>query len=138
MFMALVDLSLAFVPLLLPAVLILSIVLLTVSALVLYSAGGQDNQSDETILRNLFHNGGFFNVFHWKKHEGFHANRLTRSASRAMRFSIAAALINFTLYSVLALQSWACYIFPLDRELEPTRDVFRKEDSARAGTANER
>ena len=52
--------------------------------------------------------------------------KLHRGNQRAKKISLAALAASFFLYGILRLHSSACYVNSLDRELEPTRDEFRK------------
>ena len=49
-----------------------------------------------------------------------------RGNQRAKRLSLSALGISFFLYGILRIHTSVCYVNSLDRELDPTREQFRK------------
>ena len=60
----------------------------------------------------------------------FPERKLSRQAFRTMRLGIVAIFLNLFLYGLLSIHSWACIILPLQRELGPVKESFRKTGPA--------
>lgn len=65
-------------------------------------------------------------------------NRSERRARRNMRLSLRAIVINASLYGFLLFHSYACYIHPLSKDLEPVRNLFRTHIPHASGERTEK
>ena len=62
----------------------------------------------------------------------------TRWAWRALWVAVIAMVFSFSLMVFLKSVSWVFYINPLDRELEPYRQLFRTHEKSRSNSGAER
>lgn len=131
---ALLLLPVACVPILYPAVLLVSsvIILLAIILMVLYPSERIDLE-----LKALKKNKQQA-VSRPGLRERMRSRAATRWAWRALWLSISSIFISFILMVAIKLISWTFYINPLDRELEPYRQISREHEVSRRNSGADR
>ena len=108
--LAVLTVCLSLVPLLYPIVATLGLVVMVGALLVLLLHPVERAAGERRISRSF--------IDHYPA---------TRRSLRALRLAFFGGVLVFLLYGLFTAHSYACYLGPLNQELDPLRDAFRRE-----------
>ncbi len=121
--LSLLGLVLSLIPLLFPAVLAVSLVVITISIVVLLYYERKYADTEPGTLKAFLPLRLFFERYGFR--DMYRKRRLSRLAFLSMRIGAFSILTCVLFYIFLSAHSWACYIAPLNSELEPIRKKLR-------------